>query len=657
MFIDWLRLTLLLSFVCIHANTLDNTFTIRHNVDVKQFGDHKNPIIHQALKVDSEGFLESYNNESDDAIYLRMEGNFRFSNETDKDFYFNLTWAKAKLWIDDQLIVEVARCSHRQIPYHFSPGTHRVKIVVYNTDSPAAIVHLGMTDHQSLPLNDGELSAKLKELIAEKPIRLNYFYQWRSKTVNLKDSATDSILFITSFKPAIYTIRNTKRARLKAIIYSGEGVEFRCDVPVSILHAEKIPEAPNLSPDITKCSSALGGLICPDEQNFRTLNEWIKSVAGKPLDGFTGSGKPDELPLIVPEIVLDQRMYRKLQETQNAIQAKRDYLTQASSDPYFIDSNVSWAEVLKIKNDTIPTNKFRAFYMDKNDPKKIRYSETVDTLSLTYSHTPFHTIAADNFLGLWIGNFEFERDTKLTIGLSLSWAHIRLTDNGTVIYDGGDSSAIEHTFTKGTHRIEAEYINNYGQVDVNLGFVESVPIVDETTIRGFITPDTNVYLFGGYESDRNDHGIDLELKNSSRSVVLFLSSYETLNYTIRNVLGGKLKAIIYNAYEPLGTIHTDAPVPIYRDNGLHYCDRLIPFSYKPTSDYFENKSAFPDIVSRIKTLTGIKPVGFSATYEPSLSHKRLERMNANRPIPIPQIILDEGMYQKIEDRLHFLETH
>lgn len=633
-----------------------NTFTIRHNKAVKQFGDKKVALISQGLKVDSQGFLDAVNTENDDSLYLSMEGDFIFSEETYKEIYFNLTWAKAKLWIDDQEITQV-HSTNKQIPYRFSVGKHHIKILVYNTDSTAAIVHIGMIEHQQTPLNDEELSTQLKNIIDEKPITLNYFYRWHSKTVELKPSATDSILFITSFKPATYTVKNAKRARLKAIVYSGEGVEFQSDTPITILRAQKIPEAPRISPDIQKCSSLLGGLICPDEQNFMVLNEWIKSVTGKPLDGFTNSREVNDLPIIVPEIVLDKQMYQKLNDTQNEIQAKRHYLEKASSNPYFIDSNVSWGEILKIKANTIPTNKFRAFYMDKNSPKKIQYSEVVDTLSLTYSHQPFHTVLADNFLGLWVGNFTFEKETRLNINISVSWAHMKITDNGKIIYDGGESSQIDHTFSKGTHRIEVEYINNYGQVDVNMGFIKSVPMLDENSTRSLITPDTNIYLFGSYESDRNDHGIDITLQNSSRPTVLFLSSYETINYMIHNIRGGKLKAIIYNSYEPLGEIKMDADIPIYRDVQLSYCNRLIPFSYKPEYDHFEDEHAFSNIITHIQQLTGMKPRGFSSTYKPSLSHKRLERVNQNKPIPVPQIILNEGMYKKIEEHLNFLKRH
>lgn len=636
-------------------NSALNTFSIRHNNAVKQFGDHKVALISQGLKVDSEGFLDAVNTENDDSLYLSMEGDFMFSEETQKEIYFNLTWAKATLWIDDQEITQV-HSTNKQIPYQFSVGKHHIKILVYNTDSTAAIVHIGMIDHQPTPLSDDELSQQLKSLIHQRPVQLNYFYQWHSKTVELKPSSTDSILFITSFKPATYTIKNAKRARLKAIVYSGEGVEFQSDAPITILRVQKIPEAPSLSPNIKECSSALGSLICPDEQNFRVLNRWINSVTGKSLDGFTNSRKEDDIPIIVPEIVLDKLMYQKLNNIQNEIQAKRQYLEIASSRPYFLDSNASWTELLKIKANSIPTNKFRAFYMDKNSPKKIQYSEVVDALSLTYSHQPFHTILADNFLGLWIGNFTFEKETHLNINVSVSWAHIKITDNGKIIYEGGDSSQIEYVFSKGTHKIEVEYINNYGQVDVNIGFIKSVPMLDENTTHALITPDTNLYLFGSYESDRNDHGIDLVLQNSSQPTVLFLSSYETVNYTIHNVRGGKLKAIIYNSYEPLGEIKTDSDIQIYHDSQLSYCSRLIPFSYKPDANIIDDELAFPNIITHIQTLGGVKPRGFSSTYEPSLSHKRLERVDQNKPILVPQIILDEKLYQKIEDRLNFLKA-
>jgi hypothetical protein len=276
---------------------------------------------------------------------------------------------------------------------------------------------------------------------------------------------------------------------------------------------------------------------------------------------------------------------------------------------------------------------------------------------MEYSHQPFHGIKADNFVSLWIGNFHFEKEEERTINISISWAKIRMYDNDNLIYEGANSTEFLHTFTKGKHTIEVEYINNYGQVDINIGFIKPKKQLDTTAMQKLMQTKPKIYLFGSYESRRNDHGVDLMLKDSDTPKLLFLSSYETINYKIHNAKGAKLQGVIYNSYEPVGEVDVDTIVPLFQEKRLSYVSRLIPFSYKPHSNHYENKLAFVNTIAFIEKLTGKKPDGFSSIEEPSLSEKRLVRLDEKNPISVPQVILDPLMYTKIENTLKYLDSH
>lgn len=626
-----------------------NNFSITYHPKATQLGGKALiPTIGKTVSVD--GFLETYN---DGSIFLTMEGNFKFSKETKKDFYFKTTWAHAKLLIDNKEIENI-KSSEEQMSYRFSPGTYHIKIVVLNRDVAPAIVKIGMIDHQEPTLSDDEISKQLEPIINNKDVDLNYLFAFQPKTIRLKESQKDSILFLSSSAPARYTIINAKKARLKAIVYSGNGVLIECDNQIKIMRATKIPEASKSSPNISECHSALSGLMCPDEKNFLKLNEWVKKVSGRSLRGFTKSSMFDS-EAVVPEIILDSQAYKNIDEIQNKIQTQREHLKHAASDPFYNSEQKSWTEILKIKNDVIPKNKFRAYYMDKNDATKIQYSEVVDNLSLTYSRDPFHTILADNFVGLWVGDFEFKEDETYSLNVSLSWAKAKITDNGEVIYNGSDSAQTEHVFTKGIHRITVEYINNYGQVDVIVNLMKPVEVLDYQKAQPLFSKETKVYLFGGHESDRSDHSVDIFMKNSDAPSILFLASYETINYKIHNANNAHLKAVIYNAYEPIGKIDVDKNVKVFQDKRLEYADRLIPYSYKPHSNHIENKWAFQGIINYIEALSGKKPEGFSSTYAPSLSEKRLERLDKDKMIVIPQLLLDDDMYAKIQEKMESLD--
>lgn len=483
-----------------------NTFNIVYNPTIYPIGEHKERPA-EGVKVEFDGLCPT---PKKDMIALVMNGDFYFTRETLKEFYFHLSSATVKILIDDKEIrsgnTDQTVITQSSFLYRFSQGKHRVKIIVYTDERQALVgVRIGMSDPQRPILSDDTVAHKIQALTQKSTMRLNYLHDWQSQTLNLKNADKENILFLSASRPATYTVNNVKNGKLKAIVYSGEGIEFNGDATTTILRVQNIPAANILLPDIAQCHSLLGGLLCPEDQSkVNLVQKWIQKIAHKPLDGFS-SVVDATRPVLIPEIVVDKAMYQKIDEANEEIQTKRSWLQQAVINPYpQYPANQRWADILRItRKTTIPINRFRAYYMDKNNPTRICYSEIVDHPSLLYSEKPFHTILADNFLGLWVGDFTFNQATNLNLNVSLSWAKIRILDNGETLYEGDQSTRFNHTFAKGNHHIEVEYINNYGSVDVNVGF-KKLP--------------TNLY-------------------------------------TIHNVKNAKLTAVIYNASNPIGKIN------------------------------------------------------------------------------------------------------
>lgn len=148
---------------------------------------------------------------------------------------------------------------------------------------------------------------------------------------------------------------------------------------------------------------------------------------------------------------------------------------------------------------------------------------------------------------------------------------------------------------------------------------------------------------------RSDHKVELFLKNSSVPTVLFLTSYETINYNIKNSKNAKLQAVVCNSYEPIGEVKIDAEVPVYRDKNLPYTQRIIPFSFDVQKMGFEGEREFASTVEYIKKFTGKLPDGFSSTETPAFCEKRLQRADESKAVLVPQIKLDEKTYKKIDE--------
>lgn len=73
---------------------------------------------------------------------------------------------------------------------------------------------------------------------------------------------------------------------------------------------------------------------------------------------------------------------------------------------------------------------FLAFYLSKDDPKNVVFSETVESVNLNFAYDEFHKIPSQNFIAYWVGNFDFKQDVQKMILTDFSWANLRISVDG-----------------------------------------------------------------------------------------------------------------------------------------------------------------------------------------------------------------------------------
>lgn len=636
-----------------------NTFHItHHNADFETLqrldGTGEYPVKDQtATSFYVEGFTGKkmfYDKDKD--FYVLMEGIIFTPITVKKTFHFHFTWAKAEVSINSETLKEIDRTQS----YHhtFSPGFHHVKIKVYNTDVTPTKMFVSMTEYQPV-VSDQNITLALQAFLQE-DMNLYYTFGYKEKKVQLRSSAKPTIAFLRSSSggAAFWKLSNCENANLKAVVYSGVGTTVDSDCSdLLILQAKEIPEVIKM-PKLSECHDyAPMGFSCPnDPQKLNRLNKKIVEYTGKKLTGITPSQTYTSLTL--PQIKLDDKKYKALAEISRRIQEAKVIAKKRRKNAFYSYEQSSWSKILKVHDSQVPKNRFRGFYMQSQAPERILHSNVSDKVNIKYSRKEkFHNIVPDHFLALWIGDFDFDKDTKKEIILSISWAKVKLTIDDKVIYKGGSSKTIPYLFSKGKHRIEIEYQNNYGQVDFLFDMQDAIQEVDEN-FKAFITPNTKVYLLGAYDGHRQDHGLDIRLKDSSDPVVLIITSYNPTHWNIKNTKN--LKAVVYNSYDPGSSITTDNDhVQIFHDKQLRYTSRLMPYCYDGPVFHCESKYAFQNSINHILQLTGKKPDGFSSIELPSLSTKRLKRLDNKEDILIPQILLDEKKYNEINREMSRLE--
>jgi hypothetical protein len=591
-----------------------------------------------------------YHDEEKD-FFVLMEGMIVTPKSIQKTFHFNLTWAKAYLIIDDQVIQKIT--STNSYDYTFSPGFHTVKIKVVNTNVTPTKMYVRMSDYEPI-LSDENITQSLQPFV-QKDTNLYYIFGYKRKTIDLATSNAPTIAFLKSSEggATAWEITHCKESNLKAIVYNGVGDTIKTDCDnVLLLRAKKLTPLTEL-PTLSQCNDyAPMGFNCQNgPQKLKVLNQEIMRYTDMNLTGFSPSSKYNTIAL--PEIILDKEKYKELEQIEQNINEAKIVAEKRRKDPFYAFEKKRWSEIVKIDEEHIPSNKFRGYFMQSNMPTYVMHFEDTASISVHYSDKKkFYLIAPDNFLGLWVGDFTFDKQSTKNIVLSISWAKAKVIIDGNVIYEGDQSATIPYTFTQGKHRVEVEYMNNYGQVDFLCDIQEATQEID-TTFKSLLTPQTKIYTVGLYGGWRNDHGLDLWLSKASGPMVLFVGSYHATHWNIKNAQN--LQAVVYNSHNPGSSVKTDNPhVKIFHDANLNYASRLMPYCYDRPVLHCENKDAFQRNIAYIQKITGKKPDGFSSIEEPSFSTQGLKKLDNTKDITVPQILLDASVYEKINDAMEAL---
>lgn len=328
----------------------------------------------------------------------------------------------------------------------------------------------------------------------------------------------------------------------------------------------------------------------------------------------------DQLEAIEIEYLLDDAAYQKHQASRSMPQTSFPTHNRVDKTDLPKKAKQTWGKYLNPEN-KIPTNKFKAFYIDTNHPKKLIASEIVDRVSVNYPWKDFHNIDAKNFGGYWVGNFVFKQTKEQQLTISQSWARTRIIIDGMVVYEGGSNKEFTYTFKKGKHKIEVEYVNNWHTV----GFVftmkdkEKIYSIDEIQkeLRQKTSKNSVVVFAGAYESKRKDQSITLELAKSKNPVVLVLNSYEAVKWIIKNPYKVKVEAIVYSGYQPGIEIGGDIKsIPFYYFKG-----RIGAYKMKRSCTCVNGGADFHcegieplNVLENIENMIGKKVFGYSVAY-------------------------------------------
>ncbi len=265
----------------------------------------------------------------------------------------------------------------------------------------------------------------------------------------------------------------------------------------------------------------------------------------------------------------------------------------------------------------IPDQGFLAIYIDRRDPYRVVFKETVASIAIKYAWDEFHGIDSPDFAGYWVGRLKFDTATIKDIAVSQSWARSRIFIDGKLIgTQARDGASIRHEFSAGEHVIEVEYINNWHTVEFKVTLQDPVPVLTRAEIAAEFAragaSDADLYYVGLYESGSRDTSVSVTLPETGRSIVLWLDSYEAIDWNV--ISTDKVAAVVVSAFTEGSRVIGVQPERMFRMKGWMGVHSETRRCSCRTMFHCEDKYDMADVAAAAKAMTGRPLTGYAASY-------------------------------------------
>lgn len=278
----------------------------------------------------------------------------------------------------------------------------------------------------------------------------------------------------------------------------------------------------------------------------------------------------------------------------------------------------SWGRRLN-PTGAIPDRGFQAFYFNRDSPGQAVFQEHVDNVAIKYAWADFHQITSERFAAYWVGRLRFDRQTVQQFSVSQSWARSRIIVDGEIVFDENNRERVfTHSFTPGEHVIEVEYINNWHTVEYKVTIGEVIERLSEAQLTASLQSRrpraTDLYYVGLYESGSRDTSVDVTVPHGRAPAVLWLSSYEAVDWNIRSLPRGS--TVVISSYSPGSRARgpgVDRVVHVERAWSVHSESRRCSCSGGGTF-HCEDGQDLEHVAEGLRAATGLRLSGYGMAY-------------------------------------------
>ena len=396
------------------------------------------------------------------------------------------------------------------------------------------------------------------------------------------------------------------------------------DTQIAACASQELEEQVNiLQRAYEKLAEALGPQAAADLP--RDQKQWLQRVANhcEIADDIKSvlaqSSRMDTAQILCLKRFVEARALDLSMRTSRAAQIAKRY---SQKDYPAVQS--TWGDRLN-PGGKAPLGRFNAYYMRSGKPATLVATDTVGEVSINYPWADFHGIRSEDFEGYWVGQFRYEKQTPVYIGIDQSWSRTRVIIDRKLVYEGGNKTRLPFLFSPGLHTIEVEFINNWHTTGLSVTFVQAIEPIGRPELRAqlrALAPDNTVAHFAAvYESGSRDNSVVLKLAPSRAPIILVLNSYHAVRWVIDNRTRADLRAIVYSSFAPGTRIETksrDSSVPRVLVAGELGSYDAAPRCNCVGGIFHCEGGNLNDTVNTLSSVLGFPVTGVSGEYSPQM---------------------------------------
>ncbi|BCE02673.1 cellulose binding domain-containing protein [Marinicellulosiphila megalodicopiae] len=201
--------------------------------------------------------------------------------------------------------------------------------------------------------------------------------------------------------------------------------------------------------------------------------------------------------------------------------------------------------------------------------------DVVDYMAIDYSYSNFHNIDSHEFYASWEGVINVaDASLPIDMNIDVSWSNINVYLDGQLIESYfGHKKRIELNLSEGEHDIRLDYHNHWHTSGINVTFTQNENTTAEEVaelLTQFDAKNAKIVTVAGYESSDLYNEINITVNYTAQPVILFLSTYHSLNYVLDIADNANIQAVFVNSYAPTSSVSGIDSNKIFYSNDLEY---------------------------------------------------------------------------------------